>query len=56
VTARPGPGVIRSAFCVFAAASSGLVEDAYRRAGIPFERIVNALELERDGVVPGGKP
>jgi hypothetical protein len=44
-----------AAFCVFAAASSGLVEDAYRRAGIPFERIVNALELERGGVVPGGE-
>jgi len=44
-----------AAFCVFAAASSGLVEDAYRRAGIRFERIVDALELERGGVVPGGE-
>jgi hypothetical protein len=37
-----------AAFCVFAAASSALVEEAYRRAGVAFERIVDALELERD--------
>ena len=37
-----------AAFCVFAAASSDLVEEAYRRAGVGFERIVDALELERD--------
>ena len=43
-----------AAFCVFAAASSGLVEDVYRRAGVRFERIVDALELERGEVVPGG--
>ena len=35
-----------TAFCVFGAASQMLVEDAYRRAGVPFERIVEALELE----------
>jgi Nickel responsive protein SCO4226-like len=44
-----------AAFCVFAAESSGLVEDAYRRVGVPFERIVDALELERDGGVPSGE-
>jgi hypothetical protein len=43
-----------AAFCVFAAASPSLVEDAYRRAGIPFERIVDALELELDEAVRGG--
>ena len=36
-----------AAFCVFAAESAALVEEAYRRAGVAFERIVDALELER---------
>jgi hypothetical protein len=36
-----------AAFCVFAADSAALVEEAYRRAGVGFERIVDALELER---------
>lgn len=35
-------------FCVFTAASRGLVEEAYRLAGVSFERIVEALELRRD--------
>lgn len=35
-----------SAFCVFSAASAELVEEAYRHAGVEFERIVDALELE----------
>ncbi|HEY1370423.1 MAG TPA: nickel-binding protein [Gaiellaceae bacterium] len=35
-----------AAFCVLAAASPDLVEEAYRRAGVGFERIVDALELE----------
>lgn len=35
-----------NAFCVFSAASAALVEQAYRRAGVGFERIVDALELE----------
>jgi len=39
-----------SAFCVFAATSSGLVAEAYRRAGVPFERILDALDLS--GGVP----
>jgi hypothetical protein len=34
-----------TAFCVFGAPSRTLVEEAYHRAGVPFERIVNALEL-----------
>jgi hypothetical protein len=37
-----------TAFCVFSAQSRGLVEEAYRRAGVSFERIVAALELEVD--------
>jgi hypothetical protein len=44
-----------AAFCVFTAASSKLVEDAYRRAGIHFERIVDALELEWDANVPSAE-
>jgi hypothetical protein len=36
-----------AAFCVFEAASSELVEDAYARAGVPFQRIVDALEMSR---------
>jgi hypothetical protein len=35
-----------TAFCVFRAESAALVEEAYRRAGVGFERIVEALELE----------
>ena len=34
-----------AAFCVFAAASSALVEEAYRRAGVSFERIVDGVEI-----------
>lgn len=34
-----------TAFCVFGAPCQTLVEEAYRRAGVPFERVVNALEL-----------
>jgi hypothetical protein len=37
-----------AAFCVLAAESSELVEEAYRRAGVGFERTVDALELEGD--------
>lgn len=35
-----------AAFCVFAAESPEPVEDAYRRAAVPFERIVDAHEIE----------
>ena len=33
-----------AAFCVFEAASGALVVEAYRRAGVRFERIVAAVE------------
>ena len=33
-----------AAFCVFDAASESLVEEAYRRAGVRFERMVAAVE------------
>jgi hypothetical protein len=36
-----------TAFCVFRASSRTVVEEAYRRAGVSFERIVDALELEQ---------
>jgi hypothetical protein len=34
-----------SAFCVFAASSSALVAEAYRLAGVPYERILDALDV-----------
>ena len=33
-----------AAFCVFHAASRSLVEEAYARAGVRFERILDAIE------------
>jgi len=33
-----------SGFCVLEAASQGLVEEAYARAGVRFERVVHAVE------------
>jgi hypothetical protein len=38
-----------SAFWLLAAASSGVVAEAYRRAGVPFERILDALDLSGGG-------
>jgi hypothetical protein len=35
-----------SAFCVFASSEQDLVEEAYRRAGVSFERILSVLEIE----------
>ena len=35
-----------NAFCVFAAASESLVREAYARAGVGFEQIVDAVELD----------
>jgi hypothetical protein len=35
-----------AAFSVVAADSAELVQEAYRRAGVPFERILDALEVE----------
>jgi len=34
-----------AAFCVFAASSAALVAEAYRRAGVPYERILDALDV-----------
>lgn len=44
-----------AAFCVFAASSAELVVEAYARAGVPFERILDALEMEQDWT-KGGSP
>ena len=41
-----------AAFCVFHAASRSLVEEAYARAGVRFERILDAVE---SGVEPHTK-
>lgn len=38
-----------NALCVFRATSQGVVQEAYARAGVRFERIVGALELESIG-------
>ena len=35
-----------SALCVFASSGQALVEEAYRRAGVSFERILSVLEVE----------
>ena len=34
-----------SAFCVFEAESAAAVEEAYARAGVPFERVLDALQI-----------
>ena len=34
-----------AAFCVFEAESPALVEEAYARAGVPYERVLDALEI-----------
>jgi hypothetical protein len=34
-----------AAFCVFAASSQDVVAEAYRRAGVPFERILDAVDI-----------
>lgn len=41
-----------AAFCVFAASSPDVVVEAYTRAGIPFERILDALEMDQSGLEP----
>lgn len=38
-----------SAFCVFDAASPRIVAEAYERAGVQYERVVYAIEMERGG-------
>lgn len=37
-----------SSFCVFQSTSGDLVIEAYRRAGVGFERIVHALDMTRE--------
>jgi hypothetical protein len=37
-----------AAFCVFEATSPDLVVEAYGRAGVTFERILDALEMETE--------
>jgi Protein of unknown function (DUF4242) len=39
-----------TAFCLFAAESAAVVEDAYTRAAVPFDRVVDAMQI---GVVIG---
>jgi hypothetical protein len=34
-----------AAFCVFDAESPAVVEQAYARAGVPYERVLDALEV-----------
>jgi hypothetical protein len=41
-----------AAFCVFKARSMEAVVEAYTRAGVKFERILDALEVERDSSRP----
>lgn len=36
----------QAAYCVFEAGSSRLVEEAYVRAGVRFERVLDALEVD----------
>lgn len=40
------------AFCVLEATSAALVAEAYRRAGVRFERILDALEIDRHPALP----
>jgi hypothetical protein len=43
-----------AAFCVFEAASESLVEEAYRNAGVRFERMVAAVETVSGSREPEG--
>jgi hypothetical protein len=45
-----------AAFCVFEAASRGLVEQAYARAGVRFERILDAVEPSVGPHTKGERP
>ena len=44
-----------SGFCTFAAGSAALVEEAYARAGVRFERLVEAVELPGPPAFPSGE-
>ncbi len=45
-----------SAFCVFEAGSRSLVEEAYARAGVRFERILDAVESGTESHSKGDGP
>jgi hypothetical protein len=51
--ARPGR---RRAFCVFDAESPAVVEQAYARAGVPCERVLDALEIPLNRDAPSATP
>jgi hypothetical protein len=38
--------------CVFSSSDQALVEEAYRRAGVNFERILSVLEIETGAAAP----
>ena len=42
-----------AAFCVLAADSQALVEEAYARAGVRFERVVQAVETDSQAALSG---
>jgi hypothetical protein len=43
-------------FCVFDAESPALVEEAYARAGVPYERVLDALEVALNSNAPSAMP
>ena len=43
-----------AAFCVFEAESPAVVEEAYARAGVPYERVLDALEVAANRDAPPG--
>lgn len=45
-----------AAFCVFDAESPAVVEEAYARAGVPYERVLDALEVPLNRDAPSAKP
>ena len=45
-----------AAFCVFDAESAVVVEQAYARAGVPYERVLDALEVGVERTAPSATP
>jgi hypothetical protein len=45
-----------AAFCVFDAESPAVVEEAYARAGVPYERVLEALEVAVNSNAPSATP
>jgi Protein of unknown function (DUF4242) len=45
-----------AAFCVFDAESLAVVEEAYARASVPYERVLDALEVPVNRDVPPARP